>query len=95
MQMVKIELCDRNITFGIIQDVSEFVDQHRFCESRIKSVFNQRKFCGISSHLETGPLVGNWKMWAFLAKKSFKNESPVTLLHLKYVVCFYINPLME
>ena len=31
----------------------------------------------------------------FCRKQFLKNKSPVIFLHLKYVVCFYINPLME
>ena len=31
----------------------------------------------------------------FWRKQFLKNKSPVIFLHLKYVVCFYINPLME
>ena len=31
----------------------------------------------------------------FCRTQFLKNKSPVIFLHLKYVVCFYINPLME
>ena len=39
-----------------------------------------------------GRLVGNWKIWR---KQFLKNKSPAIFLHLKYVFCFYINPLTE
>ena len=43
-----------------------------------------------------GLLVVNWKCKHFWPKnKSFKNKTPVIYLHLKHVVCFYINPHME
>ena len=62
-------------------------------------LFNQRKFCDISSHLQTRPCVwklGNGKFKHFWSKNNFfKNKAPVIYLHLKNVVCFYINSLME
>ena len=46
--------------------------------------------------MQTGPLwleIGKFEH--FCRKQFLKNKSPVIFLHLKYVVCFYINPLME
>ena len=63
------------------------------------NLFNQRKFCDISSHLQTGPCVWkleNGKFKHFWSKNKFsKTKAPVIYLHLKNVVCFYINSLMQ
>ena len=63
------------------------------------NLFNQRKFSDISAHLQTGPCVWkleNGKFKHFWSKNKFsKTKAPVIYLHLKNVVCFYINSLME
>ena len=63
------------------------------------NLFNQRKFSDISAHLQTGPCVWkleNGKFKHFWSKNKFsKTKAPVIYLHLKNVVCFYINSLKE
>ena len=66
------------------------------CESRIESVFNQRKFVVFHRICKRGP--SSWKLEnlnIFWRQKFIKNESLVICLHLKYVVCFCINFLVE
>ena len=50
-------------------------------------------FCRICKRGPSGWKSGKFEH--FWRKQFLKNKSPVIFLHLKYVVCFHINPLME